>query len=626
MQIFSKAVIENRIANRLLSSTPEIELDVAFNVPYGEKEDCFSNKGFVQYREHLGSAASILELREELLSRALIPYACQLASMAEIPVNNVLDVLYSVVQPPFSDLSLEVVRDAFTREAYPTMNYGTRHTLLTGQDYDGDYITYLHFDLSAIKELKDQEIRNIHLIIQKELGTAGEIKAYECSTNWYENYIIWNHDMELSESPLFTQDTGTRDSFIVQDITDTILQKIDLGIEGFSIAIKTEGFVIFSARESGAGARIVVTHYDPTWSGYMDKIHLLNKAIIRKTEAKDLRGVAVLTKRLLQVSKAYIDRRENLFSKASLVNMQVPSKANIVRSLYGEGKGFVKGRRDLLSKAFITNASIYGAGEVRNIENILSKAYVNPETDSKSIISKAGIVKGYVESYMTITHISELMAKAWIRSTKVSDVSSMADITNFTQRGRADIKRVEDLYSRSFIYGKQELGSKARILQQEGEDLFGKGEVRNLLDIASKAFLSKTIEKPSTAEITNFIQLGAGLIKEINNFYSKTILIAALDIDSKAVIEEYAQVFNKAKIRQFDQIDMLSSAHIGEYMDFGNKVGIFRTALNGVSYILQPRQWLSNHEGGLLFDRKLPRQWHPGILEDPDSSISVSGK
>lgn len=599
MDLYSKAEI-----------TAKSVLDVAFNVPYGEGEEHLSSRFTVRYRDDLRSIAEIMELGVGLASKALIPYSKLLASMAEVPVNSTLDILMNVVQPPIMDLNLGVVKDAFTRESYPTMNYGDRHILISGEDYDGGYITYLNFDLSNINNLEGMVIQDIHLVLQKELGTGGLMSFHECRNDWYEKYVIWNHNMQISPTPLFTVQSGQNESFIVRELTDLITQKVAVGITQFSLAIKTEDYVIFSARESGAGARIVVSYFDPEWFGYSDKLLQYNKAIIRRLEASDFKNAGLITKRLIQTGRAYVNRRENLFSKASIINTQIPSRANIVRSIYLENEGYIQHKAQLASRAFIPDSSIGGEGEVKQIRDLFSKVYINPEDGSKSLLSKAGIVKDFQESIVTLKHFKDLASKVRIGDTKL-ELPSKADIINVGLPNQVDVKKVKDLFSKSNILGNSPLLSTATIVKETGHNLFTKGFIRGNEDVAGAGDVQHNSDINSTSNIMNLIQLGEGTIKELVHMYAKATLVSSYYSEGKGEVKHFAQLLSQAKIRQFDQSDLISKAFIRHYVDgISGRAAITNHTFDCVAYIMQPRQWRPNYEGGLIFeDRKLPRQW-----------------
>jgi len=589
---------------------PVNELDVIYNVPYVISSMESYNKAYISATNDMLSYAKIIELNLGLSSEAAIKYASLFVGKAIVNYNNILDIITNVIQPPLTDHIIEVEKDAFTRQSYPTMNYGNRHTLLSGLDYDGEYITYLGFDLSNLYSLTDKSLRNIYFTIQKELGTSGRVKVYECKDDWFENYIVWQHKMQLSSEPLLDIEVDSNVKTIVEDIKDLILQKMQEGKTKLSLAIKSEGFVIFNARESGAGAKIIVQYSDPNWWGYVDKIDMYNKAIIRKLENKDYKGAALVTKRLLKLGKAYIDRRENLKSKASLVNAQVASRANIVLSIYGENKGTVRSRKQLSGKAFIPNASLTGGGTVVSATFLTSKSYINPESDSKAIKGRAGIIKKYLESIMRITHLRDIVSKSMIRSLEIADITSRAVILNNIQLGKADIQKIHNLLSRANISSGHSLPSFA-VIEGEVFDIQNKTIIGKTVDLLSKAIVVGVEEIPSKSDVTNFINLGRGYIQKVNDLYSRSDIYGGEDAESKAFLTKFFQIDSRGKIRQFDQVDLVSRATVSAYLDLlGNQAAIVRSSINSIAYILQPRVWRPNLEGGLIFeDRRYPRQW-----------------
>lgn len=552
--------------------TRRTDLDIQFNVPYAEGEEYLYNKFTVRYRDDLRSVAEIMELGVGLASKALIPYAKFLAGIVQIPFNSILDIIMNVVQPPMYDLNLGVVKDAFVRQSYPIMNYGDRHILISGIDYDGEYITYLSFDLNNINNLDGMVIQDIHLIIQKEFGTGGVISFHECRNDWYENYVVWNHNMQINPEPLFTVEAGQDEGYIIQNLTEIILQKAALGITQFSLAVKTDDYLVFSARESGAGPRIVVTYFDPEWFGYSDRIQMYNQALIRRLEAHDFENAALITKKLVQACKAYVIRKENLVSKASVINMQIPSKAMIVRSLYGTNKGFIQGNLELGGKVYVPKSSIDGKVDIRQVKDLSSKTHVKYETESRSLEGKAGIVKNFMESVATLKYFIDLASGARVGDTR-TELPSQVNIMNTLIYNKADIR--------------------------EREDFIGEINIQRLL------------ETESFAEITNFINLGTAVIKHLTEMYAKATIVPSLDLAGRLEIAQIVQLSSRAMIRQFDQIDLNSQAFIGYYIDaIKGRADITNCTFDCVAYIIQPRKWRPNREGGLTFeDRRLPRPW-----------------
>lgn len=590
--------------------TRRIDLDIQFNVPYAEGEEYLYNKFTVRYRDDLRSVAEIMELGVGLASKALIPYAKFLAGIAQIPFNSILDIIMHVVQPPMYDLNLGVVKDAFVRQSYPTMNYGDRHILISGIDYDGEYITYLSFDLSNINNLDGMVIQDIHLIIQKEFGTGGVISFHECRNDWYESYVVWNHNMQINPEPLFTVEAGQDDGYIIQNLTEIILQKAALGITQFSLAVKTDDYLVFSARESGAGPRIVVTYFDPEWFGYSDRIQMYNQALIRRLEAHDFENAALITKKLIQACKAYVIRKENLVSKASVINMQIPSKAMIVRSLYGTNKGFIQGNLELGGKVYVPKSSIYGKVDTRQVKDLSSKTHVKYEAESRSLEGKAGIVKDFMESVATLKYFIDLASGARVGDTR-TELPSQVNIMNTLIYNKADIKKIRDLASKASIISNKDLFSTANIVREQSLDISNKSYVREREDFIGEVNIQRLLETESFAEIINFINLGTAVIKHLTEMYAKATIVPSLDLAGRLEIDQIVQLSSQAMIRQFDQIDLNSQAFIGYYIDaIKGRADITNCTFDCVAYILQPRKWRPNHEGGLTFeDRRLPRPW-----------------
>ncbi len=153
---------------------------------------------------------------------------------------------FDILPPPHTILRFPVVKDAFTSNFVPTLNYGETHDLLAGPEHE----IFLGFDLS---ELPEHELIYakliIHLAGKRQEGRA-ELHFLDNEYHWTERGIT--HANRPGTQLLQTVDSS--DSKIEFDILDSILE---------SYAIKSSGSLRFWARESGNAAYIEVSFLDP---------------------------------------------------------------------------------------------------------------------------------------------------------------------------------------------------------------------------------------------------------------------------------------------------------------------------------------------------------------------------
>lgn len=149
-------------------------------------------------------------------------------------------------------------------------------------------------------------------------------------------------------------------------------------------------------------------------------------------------------------------------------------------------------------------------------------------------------------------------------------------------------------------------------------------EIFILIFIQSKAHTHNTINMNSSASVvlTNSEDFtsSSGIINQ--NIYGSMNINITTGLQSKAYINgtkslignvniiPFMQMSGMAEIKQFDILDIASMACINVYNDMTGKANINPVGFNGEAYIIQPRQWRPNYEGGLIFeDRVFPRKW-----------------
>jgi hypothetical protein len=543
-------------------------------------------------------------------SKAYIPNLNYLSCTTNINDTNYMDILMKVVQPPIYDMVLGVEKDAFTRESKPLLNYGGLQTLTTGVNYDGEYITYLSFDVSNILTLSSFTLRDIYLVIQKTVGTEGNYTIHDCDNDWYESYINWEQELNISSSVL-TDSVVSDDRFIILNVKDFILAKIAQEKYQFSIAIKSQGYIEMSAKESGAGAKIVVTYVDPNWDGYADEIKIFSKAVIKRYDQHDMVGVAILAETFLTQCKANIRFPGTVDSKAEITTAQMFNKIFIRKSSNIESKGSIKAvdEDNLNSLADITGSSINNTASIYSSlssQGVAEIGLFNPKEDTTGV---AGVLKDYIESLVRLREVSNNISRA---SISYKDGILAAKAAVIPDNPTEDIFCVGDitksiLYNKGIIYSSVDTTSKGSISYKEG--IFQAKAVITNFNMLNKLYIEPKQNIESFADVLNFIKTCKAEVHNSEDVYSKGGLLETESLFNTLTIQDILNVGCSASIIVSDQLDQSALASVNNYITASGKLSIINPNAYSVGYIITPRPWRPNYEGGLSFNRTFPRKW-----------------
>lgn len=557
------------------------ELDIQYNVPTGSSKTDIVGKLFVNAMNNIQSYANILELWTGLPSSAFINYASYLSSFGMIPDYNSLDILLNVVQPPILDHVLETEKDAFTRQSTPNINYGNRQLLSAGVDYDGEYRTYIHFNLESLQELLDKTVRDVYLIIMKSSGSA-TFTLHECRPDWYENYITWNTPMDIGE-PILTFESKSNENFIIINLRDLIFEKMASGATYLSLAlIATSGYLLMSSKESGAGPRLYITYSDPTWVGFVDNINKFNNAIIHRHEAHDYKGAALITKKLYRYCKTLVRRPEYLDSRAAIINNQIPSRAFIIKSIYGTGKAFIQKKSQITGRGYIAERVLKSKGMLYSTTYFSNMAFINYDNADHDKVSKAGVIRKYINALAQLKETINLFSRASIIVKERIDSNWLADILNFTLNNSAIITNYYNLGSKANIASAQDLIGLARITKCNLEsishllnttDIGAGGDIKQISDLSSKMSIVKSnIDSIADIQFTKDLQ-SLSIIKRLNDFdFQSSASIINSYLESKAGIKFLQNISAMASvIRQASQ-DCESFAEVYRFIKQGRAV------------------------------------------------------
>ena len=645
-------------------------LDVSFNVPYGEGLSDRLAETYILGRKNLISTTFIEPAHTDgLYGSAYNPHLHHSFGVARIAENNTLDIKLNLIQPPIMTLVANAVQDTYTRQSKPTINYGNSQTLAVGKAGDGEYRSFIDIDLSSIASLigSGMTVLSINLVINKLSTTDGTIYFHECYTPWYENYLLWINNINYSEAPIFIQEVSG--SQVVVDVTSYVESLIADRKFKLSLLLKSDDFILLNARESGIAPRIEVRYIDPNWVGHTDENIMSGSAIIKTYAHKNFYSSYRLREKSDFVGSAR-KRDTNLVEGSVWKNKPyVIGSATPVVSSYVAGNAYVKARKDLAGGAYKNPSLGLSSAYVPYRKELLGSAVIPHDADNADRIDQAfilkttwlseaeivrssyfngsAIVRGHgntdVTSYVftqnqpigsaILRHGKDLIANAIIRDLKGSNLESVAYIDRPYLISSYRLRKSKDMYGSAYlkalgnndmpsqaevtncyIYSSYYLGvsknipSSAYIKQWESNSLPSSVIVPPPSDILGEAFIRRSddIDLPAEAIVQR---------SDFNDIISSVEVGSYQNIISSADVFNVSDVYASAIISQFDVDDRNAQAFVAN--------GYYRFPIPSLAFVKQinsflvgkaeirtwARTWRPNVEGGLIFDRKLPRLW-----------------
>ena len=649
--------------NAFLSEDPSYtynELDVKYRVPYGEGIKELASRLDIPHRKDFFGQAYVEPVHTDFVGSGYNPHLKFFPAYTRINENLELDVMMRLIQPPIETVSYSCVKDTYTRQFKPTINYGSSQSMTTGVAADGEYISYIEFDLTQMQTMADMNVVSAELVIGKIESTDGELKFYECYSNWSENYLIWITQLNISKNPFHvgTYTTGE----VVVDIKSLIVSMLEQGRTRFSMAIKSKDLVILKTRESGVAPKIVFKYTDPSWNGFLENLHLTNTAIIRSLSKKDIYSVYRLAEKLLLPSSARLRNGRDFESTATINHPSMTGEATPVVSDRFPAQAVIRGNgnSDLVSSYSPHEVFQGGSANVPYRKDLFSFAEILPEGDQSDFNSNVDSIRTYLLSFVESVRSIYMPNQAIIRKLDESTLDSVAEIMNAFMYGKVIVSVGEALYGSATIrqvnvpndftssanFDTPYLYSKATL--RYNSHAYGQAVVRTpytddthtgmaekiRTSLISQYQIRKSVDLISFAEVWQNSHLPSNAVirrSDNSDIPSQGIFRRSAYTDLSGLVEvpyysdehhgiadvwKNIQLASTAIIRQFDVYNLRSEADVRGGFYHEKFPSLAEIALKD-SYLYcyaeihsDARIWRPNKEGQLEFDdRKLPRIW-----------------
>jgi hypothetical protein len=542
-------------------------MDIQFNVPYGLAENVITAEAYkLGFRDVIGTAFVEPVHYDRFFGNAYNPYIDQAhRGIAKVSDSNQMDIKLSLIQPPVLEIVESALKDTYTRQAKPTLNYGSSQTLVAGQAADGTYNTFIEIDIADIAELltTDMNVLSIKFLIGKQATTNGTIKIYECYTTWHENYLMWINSTSLSTQPVFTQQvTGSQ---VEIDVVDYIRELVVKGITKFNIVIKSDDFILLNSKESGTSPRVIARYTDPSWTGYTSESFLAGHATIVAGQYKDFYNSYRLREKSY-LSGYALKRDPSLVESAVWKNRPfMTGIAETVVSSYTTGSAFIKARSDLQGSGFKNTSLGNSSANILARRDMFGIAIIPPDqgTDDKN-------GSAYVLRYNWISYAEKVFSNYTFNSVVIrrldnSDESGKGYI-NPSLRGKATLRLHDDHLIGSVIVRdsfKEDKSSKAYL---DKPWVYSKYSLRKSVDMVSTAFKRAYIPKDiaSRAEAQKAWLPGHYSLRVNNNITGTADLTQASWNYASAVIRQFGDkdFKDRATVRRGDIKDTIGSIDV----------------------------------------------------------------
>ena len=640
------------------------ELDVKYSTPFGEGLTDALSEAIIKYRNHIASVADIELIKHHFRNEALILRAKEFHSTAAVNEHLSMDVVLGLLQPPQTVITIDALQDTYTRQSRPYNNYGYLQLLAAGRAAEGEFRTYIEFDLTEIIQIidLDQAIMSIDFKILESIFSFEKIDVYECYSKWNESFLMWVNEMNYSEEPLFSFYSGD-----TVDITDLIKRLIEEGRTKFNIMLTSTDFVTFQSKESGIPPQLIVTYADPDWVGYIGESTGYSNAIIRNESRRLFHGVFSILHKDLMPSIAVIREKGLKEAEGTIVNPLYSGLADILANSFAlHSSAMIMNTSDLAS-SFDKNASehyndatilekdifsafadiapgqaydwrthsadIKATGSFFGSSAIILKeilfgntAYIKPYNELRGTVD---IISPFFHSYVTITKFKDIPSEVTIGSPDYSDNIAEAVVgyrsnleSNFVARRHADYenygeaivssKGFSNLYALTDIRVDNKLTSLSTITN------------RDLYDFISEALVRREDQNElhSITDILthNYFVGGAVILKHQSFDLSSTSYIMLPDskehmaeayihsinaFRNEVIINQLSHMLNEAILRRSDKIDLQALADILRVSDIQSLADLRRISqILGKVIIREEGIWLQYNQAYL-------NGWHP---------------
>lgn len=653
MQFHGSAVIRERN-----------ELDVKYSTPFGEGLTDALSEAIIKYRNHIASVADIELIKHHFRNQALILHTKEFHGTAAVNEQLSMDVVLGLLQPPQTVITIDALQDTYTRQSRPYNNYGYLQLLAAGRAAEGEFRTYIEFDLTEIIQIidLDQAIISIDFKILESIFSFEKIDVYECYSKWNESFLMWVNEMNYSEEPLFSFYSGD-----TVDITDLIKRLIEEGRTKFNIMLTSTDFVTFQSKESGTPPQLIVTYADPDWVGYIGESTGYSNAIIRNESRRLFHGVFSILHKDLMPSIAVIREKGLKEAEGTIVNPLYSGSADILANSFAlHSSAMIMNTSDLASSfdknasehyndatilekdifsAFadiapgqaydwrIHSADIKATGSFFGSSAIILKeilfgntAYIKPYNELRGTVD---IISPFFHNYVTITKFKDIPSEVTIGSPDYSDNIAEAVVryrsnleSNFVARGHADYenygeaivssKGFSNLYALTDIRFDNKLTSLATITNRDLYDFISEALVRredqnelhSITDILTPNYFvgGAVILKHQSFDLSSTSYI---MLPDSKEYMAEAYIHSINAFRNEVIINQLSHMLNEAILRRSDKIDLQALADILRVSDIQSLADLRRISqILGKAIIREEGIWLQYNQAYL-------NGWHP---------------
>jgi len=561
--------------------TEHSELDVRYNIPYGENFSSIVNEAIIKNRKHLGGRANIELLKSDLINEVLIPYMEGIHSTASVNENLSLDVVLGILQPPQIIMTIDALQDTYTRQARPYNNYGYLQTLAAGKAVEGEFRTYIDFDLTEIAKIIDQAIISIDFKIVKSGTPNGHINVSECYTNWNEGFLMWVNVIEHSAEPIFSFSSGT-----LADITSIVVDHIKAGKTKLSLMLTSDDFITFQSKESGNPPQLVVTYADPGWLGFIGEANEYCSAVIKNDSRKVFHSIFSILHQSMSQSVAVLREKGLKEAEGTIVNPVLGGRADIsANSSALTSLAMIKNTSDLAS-SFDKNASENSSTvDILMRNRFASFADIAPgqayDWREHSVLIKA--TASFADSFAIL--LEKIMTHGSAQIKPYNEVGGSANLISPYTHNEVTITTFRNL------------ASEVTIGNLEGTDIFAEASIKHRTDLPSTGIITGEIFADNIAEA--IIRPSDAL-----NIYSNVFIkeLSLLDSFGQITNHDLNHIPSSAIVREYYQYHHYNTALIEEFVHFGGEAGILRVDGSNeysTAYIMLPETMDHNAEAYL---------------------------
>lgn len=557
------------------------EIDIIYNTPYGTDTTGIQNEAIIKHRHNISGSVEIEQLKENFKNEATIPYSSSLHSTASVNENLSLDVVLGILQPPQSILAIDALKDTYTRQSRPYNNYGYLHSLATGMASEGEFITYIEFDLTQLIQIKDQAIISIDFNINLANDTFGFVNVYECFSSWNEGFLMWVNTMNYSEDPLFSFTAGP-----AVDITELLKEYIETGKNKLSLVLKSNEFITFQSKESGAPPQIIITYADPAWVGFIQEASHYCNAIIMSDTRKVFHSIFSVLHKNLQPASAVLREKGLKDSEGVIVNPLIGGRADIVANTFGfNSTAMIMNTSDMASSFDKNNSENSSTVDILMRNRFASFADIAPgqayDWREHSALIKA--TASFADSFAIL--LEKILTHGSAQIKPYNEVGGSANLISPYTHNEVTITTFRNL------------ASEVTIGNLEGTDIFAEASIKHRTDLPSTGIITGEIFADNIAEA--IIRPSDAL-----NIYSHVFIkeLSLLDSFGQITNHDLNHIPSSAIVREYYQYHHYNTALIKEFVHFGGEAGILRVDGSNeysTAYIMLPETMDHNAEAYL---------------------------